>query len=519
MQMPSRLLRDLAIAAIFLHAISATAEQRVDWSRLESPFPSWPIVSVGDPIPTALIQHWESSQISFACPGLNGHYDAFPSKRSTDDKNTNNFCNHLDSTLFNGLLCAAGLEEGCRATQQAQNQYTGMWTRSPRQRYVLATQCPKPPKTVGTVWYCKECVNSLSPDMGLGAMLYVIEKHDYAALNRWIQGVERTGRSTEICKRGSCRSFPWPRLSDDDHQCIAKNPDGTTNDLNSKIPKPVNGYSSGMSILKPGSDADDYDLITTTTRIRKGALLTKAIVDGDLLFAAVSGISPVPVLLPPPLRDSIAAQFVASDFPLHLEATRVLLRMMINNPKLSMNDLPDLPSLSQLSALPGSQLSSLSPPVLHERARIISSRQPWNPFFSLLANGPTANVREKIIDACPEQQDSLPEDRDAEVWRWETNDAQEQDVAHSMGWDCVFVGLLFNKMRTRTDLNAQLMDLFKRYADPLKVSLDNLQSQLGDLQDAHDKAVSAATTAHQLLIQARALVGPGVASVNSQIAS
>ncbi|MFL9899642.1 hypothetical protein PQR71_16040 [Paraburkholderia fungorum] len=502
-------LRSLTLLFFGMCMIDAAAEQRFDWGRIERLVPSWPIVTVGDEIPQDLIDYWKTPAVSFFCPGLAGQYDPFPSKRSNTDKFN---CDHLDTTLFAGLLCGAGLEEGCRAVMQAQNRLTGMWFRSPKNRWYNATaRCPQPQKNDGPAEYCEECVNTFSPDMGLGAMLYIIKKGDDNALRTWYRGIERVGDYTKLCEQGgSCSPFPWPRLCADDQVCVARNIDGTIDENNSKRPKAVNGLTSGMCILKPVVDSTDYDLMADVTHMSEGPLLKKERIDGEALLIALSGITPAPATLAPSEFDQISAELSTTAFPLHLEATRVFLRMVINNPDLSMNVLPSLPPINVMETMPGSTMTSLSPPLLHQRAVTISARQSWNPFYKLLADGPTPEVRSIIIDLCPAKGEALGDNRTAWLRRWESDKPEERSRDHSMGWDCVFVGMLFNKMRVQTDYRNQLISLFTRYQDPLKILLSALQAQVVSLQQLNDAAVATESMAHAALNSARALAAPGV---------
>lgn len=81
-----------------------------------------------------------------------------PSKESCDDG---------DMTLFNGLLCAAGVNVGCDAVKRAQSS-SGQWWRSPR-------------RIDDRIWD----KNQFSKDMAMGVLLYLVKTKDRSAAQRW----------------------------------------------------------------------------------------------------------------------------------------------------------------------------------------------------------------------------------------------------------------------------------------------------------------------------------------------
>src|SRR3990167_3412903 len=118
MQSIGTTLKFALLGLLWLSTAAVHADTRLDWDKLNRLVPAWPIVDVPDAIPSKLIAHWESKAVSFRCPSIPGSFDSFPTKY--DPNSPNGGCNHLDATLFNGLLCASGFEDGCRAVQQAQ---------------------------------------------------------------------------------------------------------------------------------------------------------------------------------------------------------------------------------------------------------------------------------------------------------------------------------------------------------------------------------------------------------------
>ena len=168
-------------------------------------------------------------------------------------------------------------------------------------------------------------------------------------------------------------------------------------------------------------------------------------------------------------------------FPIHLDAMRVLIRMMIRNPSLELNNLPDMPDINDM--LPGmlnlAASDATDPISISASARTIASRVTWNPFYQLLAEGPTSSVRSLIIDRCPNTGDQP----DKTNWIWEKTPELDRgipanDKRHSMGWDCVFVGKLYNKMRVKKDLSEELVNRFLKYADVLDASLKQISQTL-----------------------------------------
>lgn len=79
-------------------------------------------------------------------------------------------CGDGDMTLFNGMLCAAGDERGCEAVANAQAD-SGEWHRSPRLRML---------------GYNDRGDATFSPDMALGAQLYLITKRDRDRGWKWL---------------------------------------------------------------------------------------------------------------------------------------------------------------------------------------------------------------------------------------------------------------------------------------------------------------------------------------------
>lgn len=120
---------------------------------------------------------------------------AFPSKEALGHPDD---CDDGDMTLFNGLLCVAGVAAGCDGVARAQGP-DGRWWRSPRR--------------IG--WEAPVHDVSFSPDQSLGVLLYVLTKHDRAAFDRWTSWLE-ANRPCAIEIADHCVQRGWLRFCRDD---------------------------------------------------------------------------------------------------------------------------------------------------------------------------------------------------------------------------------------------------------------------------------------------------------------
>ncbi|MBX3350310.1 MAG: hypothetical protein KF747_16435 [Nitrospira sp.] len=137
---------------------------------------------------------WE--QYAPFCAAADG--STAPSKESCDDG---------DTTLFNGLLCAAGDARGCDAVRRAQDPETGRWFRSPRLQQSQHT-------STGA---------SLSPDMALGIQLYLVSTNDIEGAYKWLKHID----DTVPCKirkpfSGSCWIRSIPQFCPDSENCMMR---------------------------------------------------------------------------------------------------------------------------------------------------------------------------------------------------------------------------------------------------------------------------------------------------------
>jgi hypothetical protein len=109
-------------------------------------------------------------------------------------------CDDGDMTMFNGLLCSAGIDAGCDAVVRAQGA-DGRWWRSPRR--------------IG--WEAPDHDVSFSPDQSLGILLYVVKKNDAANVKRWLSWLE-TNRPCIAELGDRCVQRGWLRFCRDDQE-------------------------------------------------------------------------------------------------------------------------------------------------------------------------------------------------------------------------------------------------------------------------------------------------------------
>lgn len=70
---------------------------------------------------------------------------------------------------------------------------------------------------------------------------------------------------------------------------------------------------------------------------------------------------------------------------------------------------------------------------LQDAANVVANRQPNNPFYDFVANGPTSRSAALVLAQCP----STKPER-AHQWAWQ-RDESEAAWNESMGWDCIFL--------------------------------------------------------------------------------
>lgn len=459
--------------------------------------PFFPISNIGEEIPQDLIKHWQA--ISTACKGVAGRFQDFPAKADfsrtpnieQDDKveidfDESYYCDDGDQTTYNGLLCAAGVELGCRAVADAQDPLSGRWFRSPHRRWMWFARCPEM-KRRNSPQYAHRCANGFSPDMNLGVLLYTLHTKDIDRYRHWLQWLDENAPTTELCKVegdektgftvSDCErpKIPWPRVCTED---LGYTEGGFA----------IFGKYGGNCALRPW-DALDFAAVNNALGISPPPRMSNwETLSRELMRTSkeiVAGIVPGTRLIEGPPLIFMSLFDSKNKYPLHLDDVRVLIRMMVLNPDLKASNLPALPTPADLPGILGLASSDATDPIsINVAANIIWRRNPSNPMFALLAEGPTPEVREMIVDKkCPGLGD--PQTGDRSHWLWEKGPQEAIfDKNHSMGWDCVFVGTLYNKMRIRKDLWDELKNMFLSFANPISVGL-KVSSEA--LQDAENK--------------------------------
>jgi hypothetical protein len=228
-------------------------------------------------------------------------------------------------------------------------------------------------------------------------------------------------------------------------------------------------------------DALDFAAVNNATAIAAPSRLSNWEAQSRILMRSAKNLAGAIVPITLGIETSplvLMSSFDADHYPLHLDAVRVLIRMMILNPILELDNLPSLPEPDVCDiAWPGVQDAATSdgtdPVSIKIAANIIAERDATNPFYRLLADGPTPEVRSLIVDGrCPAA-DGTP---DNGHWIWEKHPGEEYGKKqHSMGWDCVFVASLYNKMRVKKSIVDELFGKFVRYVDPIDCALKRLR--------------------------------------------
>jgi hypothetical protein len=260
-------------------------------------------------------------------------------------------CDDGDTTLFNGLLCAAGDQRGCAAVRASQSA-DGRWWRSPR-------------RAGGNLGEG----NSFSRDMSLGVMRYLVAARDGAAANRWLDWIGRN--------RPCVTEKPWPLSG-----CLVRGPHRMCRD-----------DSDGRCTMTPATWALLHRVWTHLGLSPSGDMRDWEGWDGD--FTAIEARANEP------------------GYELHLKAVTVLLKQLMD-----------------VSRVPREEL-----------AAILFDKQPDNPFFRWLVEGPSPRVRARVLEVCPRREGGNAFRK--HQWAWERDTASEA-WRESMGWDCLFMAHLLD---------------------------------------------------------------------------
>jgi hypothetical protein len=474
--------------------------------------PTWPLDNAGAAFSDSDLSGWKA--IAKLCHGAPGKFEDFPSKWPNapvpaDPPFLSNECDDGDQTLFNGLLCAAGIEDGCRAVRDAQAP-SGQWFRSPARRMMWMERCfTAPPLTPDSLH--DRCANTFSPDMMIGVFLYVIRTGDFESYRRWLNWME-SNTETRLCERrndktvnmANCIVVSWPRVCTGDLEALRPQDEAIE----------IFGKVGGSCSLRP-QDALDIALMNEATTLTPPTQMSAwEIEQRALLKVALGGLTGGLLNQIPPLLLSSAT--TPDHFPLHLDAARVLLRMIIQNPTLARPNLPNLPDpVDFVESHLGIGASDGGDAVtINAAAQVIAARNKRNPFYQLLADGPTPEIRTLIVERCPTSADTT----DGKNWIWE-KDAPGNEKHKSMGWDCLFVANLYNRMLTKNDLAGELLDRMLAFSDVTDSALAKFSQSL----QAHEAVLalirSAAAEAHRALDEANDFVNSGYEKLNQEVES
>ena len=494
----------LWLTTLFAAAIAALSCNAPSAASLKSPWhlPAWPIKNIGDAISDGMISSWRGDY----CPAMSGRFAAFPSKGNKcaegepkcapprekkkadiDDGDPDTLCDDGDQTTYNGLLCASGETDGCDAVARAQDTSGGRWFRSPHRLWLSRARCSELSKSDKTKrLFNDNCAYGFSPDMNLGVLLYTLKTQDISRYKKWLSWLDGESHNTKLCTLDKdrqpttdCLSVQWPRICTDDIGHL--NPDESPGYA-------VGNRYGGKCALRP-FDALDFSAVNTATGVAYPPSLSawdiesRGILKGAQdIASAVPGGFPFAHANPVIVMSSIDSKH----YPTHLDAIRVLVRMMIQNPSMQLNNLPDLPNpedilpkIKDIGVSDGTDLITIK-----LSANTIAIKVPWDPFYQLLANGPTPDVRETIINHCPAKSD-MPDRRE---WIWEKGNETDGSKLHSMGWDCVFLGKLYNKMRIKKAVVDELFALFVKYGDGIGKALTKAQEGLQLAQAGEQEA-------------------------------
>jgi hypothetical protein len=224
-----------------------------------------------------------------------------------------------------------------------------------------------------------DCSASFSPDMAWGALLYLAQTKDRVALDRWLGWISRS-RPCLVNVGFGCLLAGWPRLCTDD-------------------------FHDKICTFRPTTCAS-LEAIGEEIGVGAGAICREIL--GDQLK-----------VLPPNFQweiDSIAAAdaiFNQPGFPLHLAAVHVFFLEKIGRTSVK----------TRFAAV------------------ALAVREPRNPFFLWLSEGPSKRVEDLVLERCPSR--TTPAEI-REEWVWEREYGGET-FRRSMYWECIFMGKLLGR--------------------------------------------------------------------------
>lgn len=348
-------------------------------------------------------------------------------------------CNDGDMTLFSGLLCAAGVRSldnrliGCDSVARAIDA-DGRWFRSPRRK--LDPSIDEQEHLGG--------IASFSPDMALGAQLYLVTTTDTFLASRWIGWLD----AHRPCWAGNepacavpalgltnirglprfCTDASSPPQPDDseadkslrklgiDPRCTMRPGDlavlGQTRNFMKvyRIDNPLD-----LNACKEPASGSMKDVAMRFSKLERLLNITKFDNARDI---ALGGL---PYILRLSCSEAatwtrLGAEFNRRGFSEHLVAANILLlrRMGMNNA------------------------------LLDDAARRLADKEPENAFYLFLHEGKSEKVFRKIIEHCPATRDAAKSSIKSE-WIWEREFEPEKWHTKSSLWDCLFVADLWLK--------------------------------------------------------------------------
>lgn len=313
---------------------------------------------------------------AFTCPAT-PKWAAFPARAPANGDQ----CDDGDETLFHGLMCAAGMLEGCAAVKASQAT-NGRWYRSPRRMAMAQVICSDPAASEEDKK--KWCQNSFSPDMALGVQLYAHTTGDAAAVGRWAEWIELNRPCLVDVPGGCVKGLPRFCTDDTEGGCTLRPGDYATLAMSLEA----------LGLVKFGDP--NACPAGTTTALKLGDIFLK----GLCTFRAKA----VDVLL----ADSL-----------------------LNKPGYSQH----------LVGVGGLVLrkSKQSDPRIATAMGFLNQKQPKNPFFAYMAGAPGATVRDMTLALCPVSEEAIPQKPDD--WAWQREDSAEA-WKNSVLWDCLFMASL-----------------------------------------------------------------------------
>jgi hypothetical protein len=116
--------------------------------------------------------------------------------------------------------------------------------------------------------------------------------------------------------------------------------------------------------------------------------------------------------------DQVEAMVQPNDFPMHLNALNAWIRL-------------------EIQRRGGPEVEKVDRKVVKE----LLKREPHNPFFLILREGPTEKVAKIILEKCPDQK---PEGFERLDWSWQRSQ-ESKPWLHASGHECIFIINVFEK--------------------------------------------------------------------------